>query len=392
MNILTIGESPYINTRNGRINGDILISLDAAGHKVNGLVWHHNVQYFLPNESKIHHFLDENGRQVCELHPFLGISGEIARFTYGVLKVCQPQIVITIGGYSDISFVSGIKAMYPHFFKWIAILSSGINERFKESLDYADCVITLNSESHTQVSKILSTKIVNCPYGPDVDFFTPNRNDLETCLFLNCGENSQISNVPAFLKAISLSGAQGTLHTNINDQGDYDLMLLMERFNLFDSLCLPSKFVSVREGISKESMYELYNQHQVIVECSMQSPTALGLLEAMATGCVPVGPEFDAVGDILNLMAKDYRFIVPSEMFVGAKEENYAIVSPHELAKVMKTLMDRFQNDKGWFMEAQTEATRVAKLFSRDIFSSSVNHTVQDIGASKHAIVVDSFE
>jgi hypothetical protein len=391
MNILTISASPYINARNGRINRDLLLSLSALGHKVDSLVWHHDVLYFLPNETKKHHF-NHQGQKVCDLYPFLGQQGEIGKFAYNVMKATQPQVVVSIGSYDETSFVANIKSLYPHLFRWVAILTSGINERFKESLDHADCVVAMNKGSYEQIRKLLTIPVVYHTYGADINTFKHTTEAVEDFGVLSCAKNSQQSNVPAFLMALGEAGVYGTLHTNLNDQGDYDLMLLMERYGLFETLCLPEKFVSVREGITQQSMNDLYNRHQVVVDCSMQSPTALSMLEGMATGCVPVGPGYGAVGDVLSAMAEEYRFVVPHEVFVGPREEEYAIVSPKGLASALKTLSSKFKDDKGWFTKARNEAISVSKVFSRDVFVSSVNHIIQDVASTQHAIVVDSFE
>jgi hypothetical protein len=391
MNILTVSASPYMNARNGRINRDLLLSLKAAGHKTDGLVWHHDVMYFLPSENKQHTF-NHNGERVCNLYPFLGQQGEIGKFAYAVMKVAQPQVVITVGSYEETSFISNIKSLYPHLFKWIAVLTSDMNERYRESMDYADCVIATNGPSYTKIRKLLTTKVVRLAYGPDHSLFKLDRGETGDFAILNCGKNAQQSNVPAFLYAMGEAGVQGTLHTNISDKGDYDILLLAERYGLDETLTLPGKFVSLREGISQQSMNDLYNQHQVIVDCSMQSPTALGLLEGMATGCIPLGPSHGAVGDVLSLMAEEYRCVVPHEIFIGPREEEYAIVSPEGLASAVKMLDSRFRNDKEWFARARQESVRVSKVFSRDVFVSAVNHLIQEVTASQHAIVVDSFE
>jgi hypothetical protein len=80
MTILTLGSSPYLLTRNGRINRDVLCTLKKSGHKIGSIVWNHDVEYFLPNEAGVHPF-DLNGEPICRLFPFLKQKGEQAAFT-----------------------------------------------------------------------------------------------------------------------------------------------------------------------------------------------------------------------------------------------------------------------------------------------------------------------
>jgi glycosyltransferase involved in cell wall biosynthesis len=348
--------------------------------------------YFLPSEGRKHHFVHA-GNIAAQLYPFLGQQGEIASFTYKVMKSVQPQVVVTIGSYEETSFVWHIKSLYPHLFKWVAIITSGdpINEHYVESLNYADCVVATNNDCYLSARKLLKIKVEIQRYGADCDIFRPLDIPLEDFCAVKCAKNSQMSNIPAFMMAIKQAGVYGTLHTNMHDSGDYDLMLLSRRYGLGEQLSLPQKYVSVREGITQKNMNELYNYHQVVVDCSTQSPTALSVLEAMATGCVPVGPAYGAVGDVLGLMAREFRFVIPHEMYVGTRGEEHAIVSIPGLSAALGELRDKWTSDKEWFKSAREDAIRVQKLFSRDLFLSSVNHTIQDVVSSQHTIVVDSF-
>jgi hypothetical protein len=169
MKILTIGCSPYLMVRNGKINSDVIKKLVSDGHEVSSAVWHHDEGYFMPSDEGIHSY-EEDGKLICQLYPFYPKREDASPFIYELMKVVQPNIVITIGDHRDTNFLFSIKAMYPTLFKWIAIYTidcQGIPVVNKDAFEYADYVITTNEFSLKEISSFANINGSFIPYGAD---------------------------------------------------------------------------------------------------------------------------------------------------------------------------------------------------------------------------------
>lgn len=392
MTVLTISVSPYLITRNGKINADILMSLKDAGHHVESLVWHHDISYFLPNELGQHRLDGPNG-PVCNLHPFLGQKGELPLFVYDKLKQVQPNVVITIGTAEETEFLHAIKALYPRLFKWIAILTMGVsvNEHQRESFQYADKILTTTKCTSESVKLNWRLESEHLPYGFDAGTFKPLNILPDEFSAISVGRNTQMSNVPAFISAVAESGINGTLHTNMYDEGENDLLLLKKRLKA-EKLSLPKRFVSVREGLADDEMNQLFNQHHAIVDTSMQSATGIALIEAMSTGCIPVGMNRGAIGEIISKMPEVGRYFIGYEMFIGPRQEEYAVISIKELSNTLMNIRKQYQEDRETFVSNRIKATEVAQLFSKENFVTQVKGCVEDIVLQEHSIAVDLYQ
>lgn len=394
MKILTIGETPYLLTRNARINRDLILSLQKQGHECHSLVYAHDISYFLSTETG-DHFFDHNGERTGELHPFFGEQGSMPQFALNIMKRVQPQVVITIGEYHESTQIWPVKATYPHLFKWVAIVPEGtatINEHFKEQLEYADVIITTSNTAAQQLRALVGCPVEMIPYGPDVAAFQPLGLLPDDFGVMTVGRNIQMSNLPAFIRGVSQAeGIEGYIHTNMDDVGDNDLRLLLRRYKCEEKIGLSTqKFISIREGVSEVFLNELYNRYHAFVSCSMQSATALTMLEAMATGCVPIGMDFGRVGEILQQMPLEYRIIIPHNVFVGPRGEEYAIVAEKALSAALNGMRKQYETSKEWFAEGRREASRIANLFSKDVFIERLNSIVEGSIICEHTIVVDS--
>lgn len=380
MNILTIGDSPYLNTRNARINRDICLYLSSLGHKVDSIVYSHDTVYFIPGPRKESHY--ENIR----LFPCNVNCGAESNFTYQTMKKSQPNVVISIGHYAQTDFLHYIKSIYPHLLKWVAIITAGshiINEKHKDTLNYADSIIALNKSTFDGLNSILETAVKYIPYGAGEEFF--DKGEEKEGILLS-SKNSQISNISAYI--VAMQGKKGTLHYNANDIGFYDIPLLASRYGSVD-IEMPNNFVSVREGLTDISMNDLYNRHGIFIDCSMQSVTSISMLEAMKTGCIPIATNTGASKDILSKLPEEFRFMVESETYIGEKEEAFSIISHAGLRQSIEKVIKMSQN-KEWLAKARNTVKCLSETFSKDNFLCGVNQIVQDTIAYEHTIVVDS--
>lgn len=382
MNILTVGDSPFLITRDARINRDICTYFKSQSHKVDSAALNHDILFFLPDERR------ESYYEGVRLFPVDAQKGGTSLQIYETMKKSQPQMVISIGHYSHVDLIHSIKALYPHLFKWVAIITSGsaeINEKYKDKLNLADTVIALNQGTRRGLEKILAKPVQYIHYGAGTDFVDQGK-EKDGILF--SGKNSQISNISAFIRAVS--DYRGAVHFNADDTGFYDVPLLMRRYGIEGSFSLPDKFVSVREGISDQLMNELYNQHAIFVDCSMQSTTSISMLEAMKTGCIPVAVDTGASKDILSLLPFDFRFLIEGETYVGEKEETFTMVSHSHLKVTLEAVIKKLQN-KEWATEARNTIKCLSESFSKDKFLCKINQILQDTMLCQNTLVVDSF-
>lgn len=384
MKILTISASPYLLVRNAKINADIIEKLVSEGHEVSSAVWHHDEGYFMPSEEGVHSY-EKDGKHVCYLYPFTPKTDEASPFIYELMKKVQPQLIITIGDYKDTNFLYAIKSMYPTLFRWIAVYtfdSSGISISNKDCFEYADYVVSTSEFGLKELSSFSNIQGSFIPYGPDIFDFVYEENSIRDRVLCSA-RNAQSSNLACFVMASK--GLKSYIHTNLYDPGDYNLDALRDRYKI-DDLIYTEDFCSIKDGVSKEKMNKIYNSSSVIVDCSIKSATGLSLLEGMLCGCVPVGPNYGRVGEIISKMPKEFRFFVPYNVFVGQNEEEFAIVSPKALNEVLLEIT----NNKKLLKEASAYAISLASGFSKQSFLHSFSKVVEDVSSSKQILAIDS--
>lgn len=385
MKILTIGASPYLLVRNGKINSDIIKRLVSEGHEVSSAVWHHDEGYFMPSDEGIHSY-EINGKTVCQLYPFTPKTDEATPFIYELMKVVQPEVVITIGDHKDTNFVYAIKAMYPTLFKWIAIYTidcNGIPTMNKDAFEYADYIITTNEFSLKEISSFANVQGKSLFYGPNHQIFNYDSESSRE-LILCSARNAQASNLSAFIMATANGGLKPYIHTNMYDPGDYNIDGLKQKYGA-NNLEYTNDYCSVKDGIPDEKMKEIYNKSLIIVDCSIKSATGLSLLEGMACGCIPVGPDYGRVGEIISEMPEGLRFNIPYNVFVGQNEEEFAIISSLELSKILLYIV----NDKEILLRASNAAKEVANRFSNVLFLDDLMNVIQETCLSKQILALD---
>lgn len=397
MKILTVGASPYLLVRNGRMHADVIRRLKAEGHEVTGAAWHHDEGYYLPDDAGVSSFEDTvTGEHFCRLYPFLPSSKGADALLYEIMKKVQPDIVISMGDYKEVDFIYSIKAMYPNLFRWIAIFPFDclrINENHKDRIEYADYVISTSEFGWTNVSELCNVAGEFIPYGPDLTKFQyrPKIAGGQP-VYMVSSQNSQTSNIGAFIRAMAKNPAEvsGRIHTNFYDPGDYDLELMIQRYGA-TNVSLPEYFCSIKEGLSDEDYAGLYATSDFFVETSVKSATALSMLESMAMGCVPIGMNVGRVGEILSLMPAEYRLFVPHETFNGAHEEEYSVISTEALAeKILDSKKDIFEN-RTKYEEASLAARTVAVRFSHSNFLNQLILALNRAALSSESIAVESF-
>ena len=397
MRILTVSASPYLLTKLGRMNSCILRSLKNDGHDVSSAVWHHDVSYYLPNDDGKHEF-EKDEKVICNIFPFYNFPEKNAPAVYDIIKEFNPDVVISIGDYTDTDFIFSIKALMPMSFKWISILtidSMPINERRKDAFEFIDFAVVTNNMAFQEIKKISKVKTCIVNFGPN-NFFRKDDKihpDKDKLRVISCVKNSQSSGIASFIKGVSEANKinnniLGYLHTNISDRGDYDIPLLIDRFNASESIFLPENFSSLNDGISDLDLNLEYNKSDVIADLSVRSATGLTVLEAMRTGCIPVCTNVGAIGEIGRFSCVD-SFNIKSNTYIGQFEEYYEIASIDDFTEKLLKLYELKKDNNKLFCNLIEDSIKISNLFSENIFEERIKDIVKKVSNIDRKIEVE---
>jgi len=393
MKILTVGESPYLLSKSGKIHSDVIRELKKNGHEINSAVWNFDITWFSADEKGKYYYEDEE-EKICELHPFLPHPDQTGPYLYETMKKFEPEIIVSISEHDDIiaSSLFAVCGLSPGKFKWIGVFlveALPINEKFVDLFNVVDSAIFTTMASYYAVKKI--NENLDCyyvPYGPDHNKFFGKRRIESEFRVMSCSKNSQVSNTPALLSAIGQTDSKLYLNTNHSDVGEYDLEVLIRRY-CPENVILPDKFVSLNDGLTSEELNDEYNKSDVIVDVSVRSATALSLLEGMATGCIPVATEVGALKEIIENLPKEYQFFVRSNMYVGDHEKEYQIVSIDSLVEQLKKIKKIKDENKEEFEKIRRIVKETTLDYTNKELSKKIVELVEEKPKNHRTIGVD---
>ncbi len=399
MRVLTVGESPYLLTKLGKMNSSLLIKLKEDGHEISSAVWNLDISWFISDEEGNYQY-DVGSETICSLFPFINNTEQSSTQLYEIMKRFRPDVVISIGGYKDSICVAPIKSLHPNLFSWIGIFAIDalpINENKTDIFNNVDFAICTTRRGKDEICKIIGeNSCCYLPFGPDKEiFFEDRKTTKDTLNVICCSKNSQSSNIPCFLQAVAEASKiepkiSGYLHTNLYDVGDYDLHLLIDRFKAENNIKLPNRFVGLNDGFSNEEMRDLYNQADIVVDVSVKSSTGLSVLEGMATGCIPVCTNTLSIGEILNLIKDNKINIIPSYNFIGEDEENFVVGSVEGLRDILLELYRVKNKDLSFFERKKKESIEIVKGFSKSFFVEKVVKMIKDETIKQSKVTIES--
>lgn len=387
MKILTISASPYLLTNLGRLNGDILKYLSSVGHSISSAVWHHDLNFFMPGEDGTSRYED-----VCQLFPFENGRETSPIAIYETIKMIEPDVVITIGDYHEISILKLVKDLLPNTFKWVAIMtgaSEPINDSYIPLLDGIDLLFLTNSNNRQQWSDIIKDDINIRRLGLS-EKRAGQVGKLDKFSVLGVGKNSHISNLSSFISGAGsfskLSNDTGVndidirLHTNLHDPGDYNLSSLVNRYG---DVKLPEDYVSVNQGLTDDKMGEIYANTTVIVDASMRSATAMTVLEAMSYGCIPLIPPVGAFADIIEELKNEgldqINFSLKGVKFVSEREEELYIVDPDSIKNELCNIYNTWMIEKEILKKIRGKISEIAKRIYTEDFVIELDSKIKEL-------------
>jgi len=395
MNILTIGNSPYNNTSDSCIHRLLLKYLKKQGHDISAASWHHVESYYMREDDGKFYF-DEDEERICEI---ISLPPDTAKVTvlYDYMKTFAPDVVISIGDYHEVDFIFAIKRMYPQLFKWISVLTIGslpIKKSFKEALDYIDYAFLTSRSAWRDFSSLTDVPCEYLPFRPETGIV--KNPELDDCFRVaSCAKNSQQSNFGMLMETVAkfcntADDIKWYIHTNVDDEGDYDLDFLRDR--LSSQVIFPEKFVSFYDGVSHNELLEKFANADVFVDCSLTSATALTTYEACLQGCVPlvtgIGSNIDLLADLLLL----HEFTLDSIEFMGEREGLLHIVDKDNIYRKLISLYGGWKKDKDIFLKLREKCQEKIKGLTTDRLVKLIEGKAVEIQKYKYlSLNVDFF-
>jgi len=395
MRILTISASPYLLTKLGRLHSDIIFNFYKK-HTLYSAVWDHDLKWFSADDQG-HYFYEKNGKRICQLLPYISQNPQLASpQLYEIFQKVKPELVISLGDYIEIDAVFAIKTLNPTKFKWIHVftLNAGpIKDTYNDIFNYIDYVVHTTKKSEKMVSELSPVANSFAYVGIDESiFFYKNSPNNEKLNIISCAKNSQASGIGSILNSSQFLNNDFNLylHTNLYDTGDYDLNLLKNRYDVNDIVKFPENFVGLNDGATEEELNNLYNNSDIFIDVSVRSATAISLIESMASGCIPVVAPVGALKEIVDLLPENYRFFVDGNTYIGSLEEEYYIVSPQHLSKIIKKISHIKKHNEGEFLKMKNTIASVAKTIKRKSFLKKIEEAI-DIVKKENSLIVESF-
>ena len=372
MRILTVSQSPYNLTSTGKINSILLSSL-YKDHEISSVVWDHNTSYYLPQEDNLYYYDSITDKKI-EIVPISLQDNNKTQILFEHMKKFNPNIVVSIGDYFEINFISEIKKLYPNLFKWLGILtiySLPINNDFIDSLSYLDEAILVNELSYNDFKNKFKLPNSCIKLGVEGQNITePITNHLKMKIVAS-SKNTQQSNIAAFISSVGKLGQnhdiEAYLHTNVNN-GDYDLIALKKEYDKNNVIKLPNEFVSFYDGIDHKEFINRLKNSDIIVDCSMSSCTGISVLEGMSVGCIPVCNSTNALLPIILSFDPKLRFLIKDYKFIGPKEGILKIVDENDIYTNLKILYNIWETNKKEFYRIKENSIKITETYKMENF------------------------
>lgn len=316
MKIMTVSDSPALNSGLARVHRNVLDGFIDAGHEVFPCVW------FGYNSQEIERI--KKGEKVKEIFyrnrklfaiPKASQTGMMA--VAEAAEDLKPDLILTIGDYWDFFYMKSLKTRMNYSFKWICyttIEEADIDSKWNPLFQHMDGIATPTLFGVESLGKI-GFHAQYIPYGVD-DVFKPldpekrtelrkEKNISEKIRFITVAQNTVRKNLPSiFFGFKELLDRNENLakhmsfhiHTNLTARDAqetyiYDLLRLGEKLNILDYFSFPMADTSVFSKIAPKDT-DLVEEYGVSDFCLLPSSSegfGLPLIEAMACGVPCVG-------------------------------------------------------------------------------------------------------
>lgn len=399
MKIMTLGLSPYLHLSDGRIHAMILEHLFRREHSVAAIGTNHDTTYFLPKQNKkgepVYYY--EFDKYQIPLVPF-NITQDHAIGIHEILKVFEPEMVVTIGDFNSFLYMKAVKMFSEKPIQWLAILSNHsypINENNVEVLDDMDGILCTNSSSLELLDDLYKREhLVMAHVGSNKTQVEPVRDSRFRIIVTS--KNTQSDNIPMIMQTTASLRSEIPelhlyLHTNVYDRGDFDLHLLKARFDPQNEfISFPDKYVSINEAYPEDDFHKELARCDMFISVAGNAPTGIAAMKAIACGCAPllsnVGSHKDIAEDLAKISPKFKRndFLVPCIEVMTRGEVYASICEPESFREKILKLHEKIKKGghKIFFQE-------FTDSYDRRNFLNSVSKMVKAVESSKPILCVE---
>lgn len=398
---MTIGQSPYLLTSHAKIHGLLLQHLYKSGHAIASIVSHHDSTYFVPEEDKKgrpHYYYKFEDHKI-PIFPFRH-SHEPAITVYNILNIFKPDLVITVGDFTDCLFMKAVKMFCDYPFKWLAILANHtypINENNAELVESMDTILCTNTMTANMIQELFPKNVEMCYFGGEPGL-EQDQNPSNKFRIMTSGKNAQVDNIPMLMTVASelieeIPNLELYVHANVYDAGDYDLSLVKERIDpKGEFIRFPNKYVSLVDGYSNLEYQTELRASDLFVSISMTSGTGLSVFDAMSCGCLPLMSNVGCHREIADMIA-DFcpgmdrnTVLVPCIDLMTVGETYLGICNPDELKQRIRWLHQKITKKAGH----KPGLVELIKIHGQKKFWKMLDKIIMDGEKSKSSICVET--
>jgi len=260
MKILVVGLCPYLITSRSKLCSLVLRHLYIEGHDIAAVVWGHDDKSYPPDEDgkfsfhfTLNHTDGLSHKHKIPLTSFLR-DGKESVYIYESIKTLQPDVVITVGDYHDFLYMKSVRTFCEEAFKWFFIMlnyHSTIGEESQSAIEDVDSVLCTSESGYEIIKSFHRPENIDfCFVGSNPEIYKPEPKSQDKFRIMAWGKNLQVENVPVIMEAVaeirtSIAPVELYIHTNLYDNGDYNLEELKSRLDPNDEFIrFPSQYVS----------------------------------------------------------------------------------------------------------------------------------------------------
>jgi len=407
--VLIVTSSPFNNTKLGKMCSQLMCYLRSKGMMVAVAAWDHDTSWYVEDDEGVCWY-EYQDQKVGPVYTVFNVGEGASTKLYDVIKKLEIDTILSIGDFNELEYIYAVKSLEKDNIEWINILNNGsypINDNRSEVINSIDYHILLNEFSKKEFRRmgISEEKYVYLRYGSKFVNASPKPKGDKfgiACVAKNCNQ----SNLGAFIKAVQFfsnyysvkqeNNFKVYLHTDLYDNGDYDIEYLLERYGVKDVIELPEDFIGINDGVSDQDLKDKLINYDLIVDCSCQSATGISVLDGMALGLVPV---VSAAGILREIgmeakraggnSASELPFVVGGNSFIASDEKEFYIVSDVHLSLAMYDFYN-FWKQNG--LENLSQAAQdTSKEYDLQGFLENTHKIIKDFQLKTNKLVVETF-
>jgi hypothetical protein len=337
------------------------------GYSVAGAVYGHDPNYFVPekDDKGRERFYYEFGQDRIKIPLSVFTMRENPSIAvYEVIRSLKPDLVITVGDHKDYLYMKAIKA-FERDFKWLVVLmnhSAPISEENAALFEDVDAVLCTSQFARDSVNDLFKKEIIETAYIGSGASFKPAEGiepDPNRFRVMTCNKTAQSDQVAALIEAVAgirkdIPEIELYLHSNVYDNGEYDLNQLKDQFDPDDEyISLPDKYVSVFEGIPDDELAVEMSKSDVFTSISMTAGASMSVFDAVACGCYPLMSDCGSHRDVAALLADHLSsfqikdFLVPCTRLMERDGGYLSICDPKTLGRKILSVYENRKKHEG---------------------------------------------